>query len=151
MVLNFFDAILIVWLITVSIIIYKISNHYKKLTKNTTGENLEAILEDILKKLNNLEKENEDTKRRLEGLEQDGERHLQKMSIIRFNPFKDTGGNQSFALAILTANGDGMILSNLYARTGSRWYIKKIKAGKGDEMELSKEEEEAIKNALKSQ
>jgi len=150
MVLNFTELIFFVWLVVISIILYKIANHYKQLTKNAKGENLQNILEDIVRKQDFLIEQVGKGATRLDNLEDQEKNNFQKMSIIRFNPFKDTGGNQSFALAFLTRKGDGVILSNLYARTGSRWYIKSIKSGKSQEVELSKEEEEAIKNALKS-
>jgi hypothetical protein len=150
MVLNLLDGIIFLWLIVVSFILFQVAGHYKKITKNAKGDDLRSILEDIVKKQENLISESEENKKRIHFLETESKTHIQKISIIRFNPFKDTGGNQSFAVAFLNTNGDGMILSNLYARTGSRWYVKTIKAGKSTEVELSKEEEEAIKTALKN-
>lgn len=150
MVLNFLEIILFLWLVILSIVIYNLASHYKKLTKNVSGTNLQTIFEQVLRKQEVLTSENEENKKKITSLEKDARFHFQKFSIVRFNPFKDTGGNQSFAFALLDADGSGMILSNLYARTGSRWYIKTIKTGKSTEIELSKEEEEAIKSALKS-
>ena len=65
---------------------------------------------------------------------------------MRYNPFEDTGGNQSFALAMLDAKGDGWILSSLHARQGTRFYAKAVKAGRS-ETSLSEEEQAAIKQA----
>ena len=45
---------------------------------------------------------------------------------MRYNPFEETGGNQSFALALLDAEGDGWVLSSLHARSGTRVYAKAI-------------------------
>ena len=48
---------------------------------------------------------------------------------MRYNPFEETGGNQSFALALLDAKGDGWVLSSLHARPGTRVYAKAIGGG----------------------
>jgi hypothetical protein len=79
-------------------------------------------------------------------LEQEGQTHLQRIGIVRFNPFSDTGGSQSFTIALLDKEDNGIVMTSLYARTGNRWYIKYIKGGVGVDVELSKEEKAAIKN-----
>jgi hypothetical protein len=73
-------------------------------------------------------------------------RSFQRVGIVRFNPFEDTGGNQSFAMALLDAAGDGWVLSSLHARSGTRVYAKSITGGRSD-AELSAEETAAIKQA----
>lgn len=79
-------------------------------------------------------------------LESAQRRAFQRVGLVRFNPFEDTGGNQSFTLALLDAAGDGWVLSSLHARTGTRVYAKAIKGGRGD-AELSAEESAAIAQA----
>ena len=49
-------------------------------------------------------------------------RSFQRIGLVRFNPFEDTGGNQSFALALLDQAGDGFVVSSLHARAGTRVY-----------------------------
>ncbi|HEX2469498.1 MAG TPA: DUF4446 family protein [Candidatus Limnocylindrales bacterium] len=73
-------------------------------------------------------------------------RAFQRVGLVRFNPFEDTGGNQSFALALLDADGNGWVLSSLHARTGTRLYAKAVRGGRSDGA-LSDEETEAIKQA----
>jgi hypothetical protein len=65
---------------------------------------------------------------------------------VRFNPFEDTGGNQSFTLALLDANADGIVLSSLHSRTATRVYVKAILAGRSD-AQLSAEEVAALRDA----
>jgi hypothetical protein len=79
-------------------------------------------------------------------LERDGRFAFQKIGLVRFNPFEDTGGNQSFALALLDANDDGIIVSSLHARSGTRIYAKSLSAGRSDSA-LSEEESEALRLA----
>ena len=65
---------------------------------------------------------------------------------MRYNPFEETGGNQSFALALLDAEGNGWVLSSLHARQGTRVYAKSIRGGRSDAA-LSEEETAAIRQA----
>src|SRR4029078_11237479 len=76
-------------------------------------------------------------------------RALQRIGMVRFNPFEDTGGNQSFALAILDVQGNGLVVSSLHSRGGTRVYGKTVAGGKA-ETALSQEEAEALRLALAS-
>ena len=80
-------------------------------------------------------------------IEKDGLLHIQKVGLVRFNPFKDTGGDQSFILSLIDGKDTGVIISGLYSRSGTRWYAKKVANGKGTEHELSEEEKKALKEA----
>ncbi len=77
-------------------------------------------------------------------LEKDGLLHIQKIGLLRFNPFKDTGGDQSFILSLVDKTDTGVIISALYSRSGTRWYAKRVKNGKGVEYDLSEEEKKAL-------
>ena len=74
-------------------------------------------------------------------------KHLQKIGFVRFNPFPQTGGDQSFCLSLLDEKDNGFVLSSLHSRDATRFYAKTVKAGQGDGYELSIEEVKAIKNA----
>lgn len=75
-------------------------------------------------------------------------RGYHKLAMVRFNPFKDVGGDQSFALAILDGKDNGVTISSLYTRQGAQVYCKSIIAGKSEKHPLTKEEEQAIKLAM---
>jgi len=76
-----------------------------------------------------------------------GLRHaVQHVGLVRFNPFDDTGGKQSFALALLDGGADGIVLSSLHSRTATRVYVKAIMAGRS-EAPLSQEEVAALRDA----
>lgn len=75
-------------------------------------------------------------------------RGLHKVGVVRFNPFKDVGGDQSFAIALLNGKNSGLVLSSLYTREGTRIYSKSIVAGKSEKYPLTEEEEQAIKIAV---
>ncbi len=72
----------------------------------------------------------------------------QKISIVRFNPFADTGGDQSFVLAVLDAMDSGYVLTSIHGRGGTRVYVKPIDNGKS-KYPLSQEEQQALSQAAK--
>lgn len=74
---------------------------------------------------------------------------IQRVGILKFNAFDDVGGEQSFALALLDANNNGVLLSSLFTRTESRTYAKAIAAGRS-EQPLSKEEQVALSRAMRT-
>ncbi|MDQ3493536.1 MAG: DUF4446 family protein [Chloroflexota bacterium] len=73
-------------------------------------------------------------------------RALQHVGVVRFNPFDDTGSNQSFALALVDADGNGVVLSSLHSRQQTRVYLKEVIGGQS-EAQLSGEETEALRRA----
>jgi uncharacterized protein DUF4446 len=75
------------------------------------------------------------------------QRSIQKVGVVRFNPFPDTGGDQSFAIALLDADGNGIVLSSLHSRTDTRVFAKQVQAGRSRH-QLSDEEQDAIRKAL---
>jgi hypothetical protein len=74
---------------------------------------------------------------------------IQKVGVVRFNPFSDVGGNQSFVIALLDSKNSGLVISSLHGREGTRVYAKPVSAGKS-EHHLSTEEIQAIKKAIES-
>lgn len=72
----------------------------------------------------------------------------QKISIVRFNPFGDTGGDQSFSLAVLDAHDSGYVLTSIHGRQGTRVYVKPVDFG-NSKYTLSAEEEQALGQAVK--
>lgn len=72
----------------------------------------------------------------------------QKISIVRFNPFGDTGGDQSFTLAVLDSHDSGYVLTSIHGREGTRVYVKPVDYGKS-KYTLSTEEQQALAQAAK--
>lgn len=77
------------------------------------------------------------------------EKSLQKVGFVRYNPFKDTGGDISFSVALLDAKENGIVISSLHSREGTRVYSKFIEKGQ-TKAKLTSEEAEAVKRALGS-
>jgi len=138
--------VLALWNIIISIFVFRMVSHYNRLTFGVSTHSLKESLERILEAYTKNKKDIAVLSQAITKLEIEGTTHLQRIGIVRFNPFSDTGGSQSFTIAILDKEDNGMVMTSLYARTGNRWYIKYIKAGVGQDVELSKEEKTAIKN-----
>jgi hypothetical protein len=71
---------------------------------------------------------------------------LSHLGLVRFDAFDDTGGSQSFALALMDDEGDGIVLTSLHSRQATRLYVKGVRRGVADSP-LSVEEVRAMQGA----
>ena len=112
-----------------------------------TMTRVEALGE-VLRREMNLEERVSRLEPRLAALESIAPDAIRKIGFIRFNPFENTGGDQSFALALLDGRENGVIISSLYTREGVRVYAKEIADGTSKHP-LSGEEKQALGRAMK--
>jgi hypothetical protein len=138
-----------IWLLTLSFFLYRFITLFNKLTKGVEVTDLKKVLENILAKGKANTDEIKILEKRISLLEEDGKFHIQKIGLIRFNPFKELGGDHSFSMAILDSRSSGVIITSLHTRDRTRVYMKDIKKGKST-FELSTEEKSALANAEKS-
>lgn len=120
------------------------SNYMKKLGK---GENINELIKEYLTKTDKIIDENKEIVEYCKKLDNRADKSFQKTGMVRYNAFKDTGSNLSFAVAILDANDNGIVFNGIYSRDTSNIYAKTIKEGKSEYM-LSNEEKEAISKAI---
>ena len=123
-----------------------LSERLDYLTQGADGESLEGVLASHLDTVVRVGREVDEMAARTAMLEAGARMHFGRLGLVRFNPFEDTGGNQSFALAMLDANNDGFVLSSLHSRTGTRVYSKAI-FGAECETLLGAEEAQAVEIA----
>lgn len=105
-------------------------------------------LEELLVQFRELKEDFKKIANELESLKKENKFNIQKVGIVRFNPFKEIGGNQSFSVAFLDGNNDGVVITSLYTREGNRVYGKPIKNGQSEYL-LTEEEKKAIDYAKK--
>lgn len=141
----FLSGFLFFWLVVLSFFFWQMYAHYDKLTKGANSKNLKSILEEIISKMDDAKRDIATLQEYCNNLNKEGNAHIKKVGLHRFNPFKDTGGDQSFILSLTDSSDSGVIISGLYSRSGTRWYAKKIADGKGVDVELSDEEKKALK------
>lgn len=136
------------WLLALTFWFWQIDQHYKKLVSTAGRTDLRSILERLLVGQGNLGEHLKKVEGGLAVLNRKTQEHIQKVASVRFNPYSDTGSNQSFALALLDANDSGVILLSLHGRDGTRMYVKPVTNGKS-RYDLSGEERQALEEAMK--
>jgi hypothetical protein len=119
----------------------------ESLTQGGDESSLEDVLGSHLERVNQVVRDVDAVGARTAVVERDLQHSFGRIGLVRFNPLEDTGGNQSFALAMLDGHGDGFVMSSLHARAGTRVYAKAIAAG-SSEAALSDEEAQALRLAL---
>jgi hypothetical protein len=138
---------LLIWVIILTINFFKLKNHYDTLVSGVSKKTLEGVLTGMVKDIHMSKRQIAQLAERCATIEKEAQFHIQKIGLLRFNPFKDTGGDQSFILSLLDAKDTGVVITALYSRSGTRWYAKKVIEGKGAEHELSDDEKRALKLA----
>lgn len=118
----------------------------RRLLSDGEGVGLDAIAAD-LEKVDRLGERVDALNALQRDLERTGQRAIQRVGVVRFNPFTDTGGDQSFAIALLDALGNGLVVSSLHGRADTRVFAKQVRGGRSKH-QLSTEEEDAIRQAL---
>lgn len=147
-------GIIILLLIGFILILVKFSKLNKKyknfMQKLGNGKNLEEDLETYMYRVDKVEKQNTDISNQIKNLEDDLTKCIQKVGMVRYNAFKDTGSDLSFTLALLDENNDGVVLNGIYSREMSNIYAKPVEKGKST-YTLSEEEAQAIQKAINSE
>ena len=124
----------------------RLESQLAALTRGDDGENLADILEAHLDKVYAVARRQDELDGRAVALEVRARHTLQGLSLVRFNNFDDTGGNQSFALAVSDPEANGVVISSLHARNQTRVYAKAVARGVA-EGALSAEESDALREA----
>lgn len=144
----YISGVLGIWLLVVSFFLYRFFALYNKLTKGVEIGDIKKILEKILSGGEENTKSIKSIIKRIDIVEENDKSHIQKVGLIRFNPFSELGGDHSFCLAILDDRDTGVVITGLHTRDRTRIYMKDIKDGKSN-FELSSEEKKAIASAQK--
>ncbi len=132
--------------ININIRFNKLNKRYKKLMRGSDGTNIEELLfkninelRQAMVKVDSMATQSEKTTRNLA-------KCIQKLGVVRFNAFDDTGSDLSFAIAWLDGNNDGVVLSSIYGRNEGRTYAKPVSHGQSPYF-LTDEEKMAIARA----
>ena len=128
---------------------YRANKKIDKLLEKGKIKDFKDIFLSQKEKNDDLEEKIKEAFLKLENLDNILEKTIQKTGIVRFNPFNNIGGNQSFVIALLDEKDNGFVISSLFVEEGNRVYAKAIKAGKSDHA-LSNEEKQAIVRAIGS-
>ncbi len=130
----------IIWLV-------RMEQRLKKVFKGKRAQDLEEVMAGLRKDIDTLSTLERDLDSRAKNMDARIRTSLRGIDTIRFNPFKDQGSNQSFAVGLLNEEGTGVVISSLYSRDRVSVFAKPIKKGQ-PEYELTEEESIVFKNAL---
>lgn len=135
--------ILAVWL---AVRLARTERHYASLTEGTESGNLQQVLDAHVGEVRSAMACVQELDTLTRDLERAGRRHMQRVGFLRFNPFRDAGGDQSFSLALTDSEGNGFVLSSLHSRDATRMYGKSL-VGWNSVYALTDEEKQAIEKA----
>jgi hypothetical protein len=121
----------------------RLIGQYEHLMTGTSGGSLEALLNDHVSVVRATASRMELVDGLAQRLERAGQDHLQHLGMVRFNPFQDTGGDQSFAIALADGHGNGLVFTSLHSRDVTRAYAKPLQDWRSSHS-LMDEEQKAI-------
>lgn len=142
--------ILLIVLIVLCVQIGKVNKLKKRLNKFMTGKegkSLEKEIEILFKDNQTLKASAEESKKDIRTLFKNMESAYQKMGLVKYDAFKQMGGQLSFSLALLDENNNGFIINSVHSSEGCYSYTKEIKMGESD-ISLGAEEAEALEIAM---
>ena len=109
---------------------------------------MEKVLLDQLQETKELDREIQELFEISNRLRELGMKSIHKTAVMRFNPFKEVGGNQSFCVALLDGKNSGVVITSLHTREGTRVYSKPVILGKETNFPLTEEEKSTIAQAI---
>ena len=150
LILSVITIILFIGFVMLLISNIKLKDRYKKFMKKIgNGKNIEEDLERFINKVERVEEQNKQIIFFCQNLDEDIAKCIQKVGIVRYSAFKDTGSDLSFAAALLDEKNNGIVFNGIYSREISNIYAKPVDKG-NSKYTLSDEEVDAIEKAVKS-
>ncbi len=129
--------------------IKRLMTRYESFMNGKDAENLADAIEENFKQMNEIQKDYEETKSDIDETLQELKSTFHKMGIVKYDAFKEMGGNLSFTLCLLDDVNTGFILNTMHGRDSSYTYIKEIIKGEAYAT-LGEEEKEALEKAINS-
>ena len=144
----FLFEIIILFLLTFLLLkIREIRVKNKKFFSGKEGVDLEEVIIKIKEDIKTIDEEIQELYNISNETYKISMQSIRKVELIRFNPFKDIGGDQSFSVVFLDGKNSGVVISALHTRDGTRIYSKPIIQGKAEKYPLTEEEKSVIKKA----
>lgn len=146
-------GVIVLLLILVMVLFSRLSSlrslYEKMMRGEESGQSMEKMLLSHIEETRRVAEENaklREENARIDALLQTA---ITRIGVVRFSAFQDMGSDLSYAVAMLDAFNNGVVFSSIFAREDSRSYVKPIENGKST-YTLTKEEEQALKNAIES-
>lgn len=136
----------IIVVIVLILIIIKLEKRVSSLLAGKNAKSLEDTILHVISEIKRIDTDWQSKEKVIKDINKRLKSNGRGVGLVRFNPFTNSGGNQSFAVAFLNEHGDGVIISTLYGRERTSIFAKPIKKYKS-EFELTKEEAESLQKA----
>lgn len=143
-----FSLVILLVIIYFQMRISNLKDRYESMMTDKDGQSFESMVLARLDDIQNAKDDIENLDKRCNVLKDQLGKCVQKVGVVRFNAFDDTGSDLSFAIALLDEKNDGVVISSIYGRSEARCYAKPINNSDSSYV-LSDEEKQAIKNSKK--
>lgn len=138
----FINTCLLIYNIVKTVMLDKKYKQFMKRLGN--GENFEEILSRYMKNVLNVVEETASLKKYCKEIEKNMQKCIQKVGMVRYTAFQNTGSDLCFALALLDFEDNGVVINGIYSRDNTTTtYAKPIENGVS-KYKLAKEEEDAL-------
>lgn len=139
-----------VWNLALTFLILREREFLRRLFPKDHGRDIRKKFEELTESVSGFELRLANLSERISVLDKESYNHIQKVKLIRYNPFDDVGGDQSFSVVLLNNKGEGVVVTSLHNRSGTRVFAKPVSPSKLKQYEFSKEEESVVAEALKA-
>lgn len=140
-------GILLLWIATIEYRFIRLTRTLRVLFSGRQGADLEQVLREYMERMDRTDDTINQFNQRAQVIEERTPFSVSHVGVVRFNPFADKGGDQSFAVAFMDGHHDGVVFTGLHSRSDVRVYAKPIVGGTST-YPLTEEESEAITRAL---
>jgi len=142
-------GVLIIWIAVLTMMLLKQRRMLSMVFSDAEDPGVKQRFMQLLKEMDEVNGRQEFLAKNMKQLALENLKNVSKVMMLRYNPYGDVGGEQSFSIVLLNGVDSGMVLTSLHSRAGTRSYVKAIAKGKA-EMQLSKEEQEVLDEAVKT-
>lgn len=141
-------GIFFIWAGGLSFLIWQQNKFLKSIFPKNGERDIRKKFEEVLASIKSFDERLNSLEGKVNRIGSDGLKHIQRVELMRFNPYDDTGGDQSVTVALLDNKGTGIVITSLHARSGTRIFAKGVIEGRSDKHQFSDEEEKIIKKAM---
>ena len=138
-------AVLFIWIVVLSVLLYR-AKKKNDLFFDDDSKNLRELVTRSISEHRSITQRAGKIEESIDSIAKIINNSYQKLGLVRYNPFSDTGSDQSFSLALLDLLNNGFVITSIHGRDLNRVYAKQVENGKSRH-NLSAEEEEAIRRA----
>lgn len=143
-------ALLLVLVVVLFVRLSSLRSLYEKMMRGEeSGQSMEKMLLAHIEEVRRVSEENEQLRREYERMDTLLKTAITRVGVVRFSAFQDMGSDLSYAVAMLDSHNNGVVFSSIFAREDSRSYVKPVENARSS-YTLTKEEEQALKNAVNS-